>query len=92
MEYLKNLKKPINLISLDCTEGCGNATYVGHLTLNRCIELREKLLDIGAADKNTIFILNHFSHNGKNVVYDEFLKIANENNFEVTYDGMIIEL
>lgn len=92
MEYLKNLKKPINLISIDCTEACGSATYVGHMTLNRCIELREKLLDIGAADNNSIFILNHFSHNGENVVYDEFLKIANENNFEVAYDGMIIEI
>lgn len=92
MEYLKNLKKPIDLISFDCTEACGNSMYFGHLNLNRCIELREKLLDIGAVDNNTTFVLNHFSHNGKNVVYDEFLKIANENNFEVTYDGMIIEI
>lgn len=92
MEYLGKLNKPIDLISLDCTEACGDATYVGHLTLDRCIELRKKLIDIGAADENTKFILNHFSHNGKNVLYDDFVKIAAENNFEVSYDGMIVEI
>lgn len=92
MEYLKNIKKPLDLISLDCTEACNETTYVGHLCLSRCIELKKTLLDIGAADKNTVFILNHFSHNGANVVYDEFVKIAAEHQFEVSYDGMIVEI
>jgi len=92
MEYLKNLKKPIDLISFDCTEACRDAKYVGHLTLDRCIALREKLFDIGAADSKTLFVLNHFSHNGTNVTYDEFVKIAAEYNFEVSYDGMEIEI
>ena len=91
MEYLKTLKKPIDVISLDCTEGCSNTTYVGHLNLDRCVMLRSELYDIGAADDHTIFILNHFSHNGGNIVYDDFVKIAAENNFEVSYDGMVIE-
>ncbi|MBQ4109263.1 MAG: MBL fold metallo-hydrolase [Clostridia bacterium] len=91
MEYLKSLNKPFNLISFDCTEACRNATYVGHLTLDRCIALREKLFEAGAADEKTIFVLNHFSHNGTNVVYDEFVQIAKANKFEVSYDGMEIE-
>lgn len=91
MEYLKKLKKPIDFISLDCTEACNYRTYVGHLTLDRCIELRKTLIDMGAADGNTIFVLNHFSHNGENVVYDEFVKIAAQHNFEVSYDGRIME-
>lgn len=92
MDYLKQYKKPIDLISLDCTEACNNATYVGHLTLDRCIELRKELLNMGVADEKTIFVLNHFSHNGKNVIYDEFVKIAAKHNFEVSYDGMTIEI
>lgn len=92
MEYLKALQSPINLISFDCTEACNTATYVGHLTLERCINLRKALIDIGAADKNTAFVLNHFSHNGKNVVYDEFVKIAAKHGFDVSYDGMEIEI
>ena len=92
MEYLKTLKKPCDLISLDCTEANGSATYVGHLTLNRCIDLRKTLTEIGAADENTLFILNHFSHNGKDVLYDDFVRIAAEHNFDVSYDGMIINI
>ena len=91
MEYLKTIKKPCALISFDCTEACSSTTYEGHLTFERCIKLRETLLDMGVADDKTIFVLNHFSHNGKNVLYDEFVKIAAEKNFEVAYDGMIIE-
>ncbi len=92
MEYLKSLKKPIDLISFDCTEACSDTNYVGHLTLNRCIALRDELIRMGAADENTVFVLNHFSHNGKDVLYDDFKKIASEHNFEVSYDGMIIEV
>lgn len=92
MEYLKTLKKPIDLISLDCTEACNNATYIGHLSLERCIDLRKTLIEIGAADKNTVFVLNHFSHNSKNVLYKDFVKIAAKLDFEVSYDGMVIEI
>ena len=92
MEYLKNMDKTIDLISFDCTSACLDSTYTGHLTFDRCIKLREKLLEIGAADDKTVFVLNHFSHNGKNVVYDDFVKIAAEHDFEVSYDGMVIEV
>lgn len=91
MEFLKTLNKPIDLISFDCTEACRDATYVGHLTFNRCIALRKQLIDMGVADEHTIFVLNHFSHNGTNVMYDEFVKIAEKENFLVSYDGMVIE-
>lgn len=92
MEYLKKMEKPIDLISLDCTEACGDATYVGHLTLSRCVELRKKLLNIGAADENTVFVLNHFSHNGRHVIYEDFVKIAAKYGFDVSYDGRIMEI
>ncbi|MBQ5747012.1 MAG: hypothetical protein IIV81_03630 [Clostridia bacterium] len=92
MGYLKALKKPIDLVSLDCTEAAGDATYVGHLTLKRCAELRRSLIEIGAADEKTVFVLNHFSHNGIDVVYDEFVKIAAKEGFEVSFDGMSIEI
>lgn len=91
MKYLKSLGKPIDVISLDCTEACNHAEYVGHLSLERCVALRKKLIEENIANDDTIFILNHFSHNGENVVYDEFVKIAAEQDFLVTYDGMELE-
>ena len=92
MEYLSKLDKPLDLISLDCTEGASHTTYVGHLNLWRCIDLRKKLIEMGAADEHTVFVLNHFSHNGSDVMYDDFVKLAAEHNFLVSYDGMEIEI
>ena len=62
------------------------------MCLERCIAIRDKLKSVGVADENTVFVLHHFSHNGGNVVYDDFVKIAAENNFLVSYDGMEIEI
>ena len=92
MDYLAKLDKPLDLISLDCTEGASHTEYVGHLNLWRCIDLRQKLIELGAADEHTVFVLNHFSHNGTDVVYDDFVKIAAEYDFVVSYDGMEIEI
>lgn len=91
IECLKSLKKPIDVVSFDCTEACNHTTYVGHLSLERCIALRKKLIDENIAYIDTVFVLNHFSHNGANVVYDDFVKIAAEHSFLVSYDGMELE-
>ena len=91
-EILKKFGKPISLISLDCTEGDKHIEYIGHMNLKRCIALREKLKTVGVADENTIFVLNHFSHNGGNATYDDFVKKAAEHNFLVSYVGMEIEI
>lgn len=90
--YLRTLEKPLDLISLDCTEANGSADYEGHLTLSRCVKLREELVNAGVADAHTKFVLNHFSHNGKNVSYDEFVKLADKFDFAVSYDGMVVEV
>lgn len=92
MECLKNLGKPFNLVSLDCTQANDEIVpYVGHLNLNKCDKLRERFIRDGIADKDTVFVLNHFSHNGADVVYNDFVKIAEKRGFVTSYDGMLIE-
>ncbi len=91
MNALKALGHPLDMISLDCTEACNHAEYIGHMSLERCIAFRDTLKKEGIADENTVFILNHFSHNSKNVLYDDFVEIAKEHDFLVTYDGMVYE-
>lgn len=71
MNTLRRRKKPFDVISLDCTAAFRDITYIGHLNLKRCINVKTQLLNDGIADKNTVFVLNHFSHNG-NAVYDDF--------------------
>lgn len=92
MESLRKVQKPFDVISLDCTQANDPIVpYVGHLNLNKCIALRDEFIKDGIADENTKFVLNHFSHNGSDVVYDDFVKIAGEKGFITAYDGMILE-
>ncbi len=92
MAYLAALSRPLDLVSLDCTEACNHKTYIGHLDFERCIAVRKELIACGAATDKTVFVLNHFSHNGADVVYDDFIKIADEYGFLVSYDGMVIDI
>ena len=62
------------------------------MCLGRNVNCRQKMLDLGMADGDTVFVLNHFSHNGLNVNYDRFREIAEPLHFETSYDGMTVEL
>ena len=92
MDYLKNLQKPIDLITLDCTYGNSKTDCMGHMDLTRCAKLKDELIKIGAASDKTRFVLTHFSHNGDDVVYDEFSILAEEKGFITAYDGMVMEI
>ena len=91
LNCLGNLKKPLVLITLDCTYGNSKTEVTGHMDLGRCAKIKELLVSIGAADENTLFVLTHFSHNGDNVDYDEFKMLASDLGFITAYDGMVIE-
>lgn len=80
--------KKIDIISMDCTNGHLELDYVGHMGIRENIRMREKLLDIGAADEHTLFIANHFSHNGL-LPYEEMKKRLP--GFLVSFDSMTAE-
>lgn len=92
MDYLRTYGKHIDLLSLDCTEANGACTYAGHLTLSRCVELVNNMKYLKIIDNDTRVVLNHFSHNGVSVLYDDFVKLAGKYGYEVSYDGMEIEI
>lgn len=92
-EYLKNRKKPFDFVSLDCTEGNREElNYDHHLCLGWNKKFREQFIKNGIADKDTVFCLNHFSHNGTDSCYDDFSKIAAKDGFLTSYDGMEVEI
>lgn len=92
-EYLESVKPHIDLASLDCTNAnAPEITYRGHMGLIQNKQCRQYLTETGIADTNTVFVLNHFSHNGTNCLYDEFLPIAEKYGFIVSYDSMEIEI
>lgn len=80
--------KKIDLISLDCTNAALEATYIGHMGAKDNLRMRDKLLANGAADEHTIFVANHFSHNGL-APHEELEKLLP--GFIVAYDGLEIE-
>ena len=79
----------VDLISMDCTNGTLDLTYIGHMGISKNIALREKLIENGTADENTVFVANHFSHNGL-ASYEEMLKRLP--GFIVSYDGMTLRI
>ena len=89
-EYFEKVKPHLDLVSLDCTNACLPMTYVGHMSLTENVEVRRRMLEMGIADEKTVFVCNHFSHNGTSVVYDDFVPIAAKEGFLVSYDGMSI--
>lgn len=90
-KYLDENKPKFSLVSVDCTEAMLPAMhYVGHMNLNDNVRIKNKLVELGCADENTIFISNHFSHNGVNVLYEEFSEAAEKEKFITAFDGLEI--
>ena len=83
MEFLTG--KRLDIVSLDCTNAKLNANYVGHMGAIDNLRMRDKLIAAGAADEKTVFVANHFSHNGM-LPHEELEKLMP--GFIVAYDGM----
>lgn len=90
--YFKKQGVHFDMVSLDCTNACLPLTYVGHMGLEENVQVRRRMLDEGYADEMTRFVCNHFSHNGISVVYDDFVSVAGQEGFLVSYDGMTVEI
>ena len=91
-DYLKNSNLLFDMVVMDCTAGTTDISYSSHMGLPRNIVTRDELINFGLANQNTKFVLNHFSHNGGNTVYDDFAPIAEENGFITSYGGLEIEI
>ena len=92
-EYFRDNKLYFNFISFDCTSGNLEVLdYVGHMCIGYIKRCRDKMKQNGYIDEKTVMCLNHFSHNGPDVLYDDMNKIALEEGFIVSYDGMELEI
>lgn len=91
--YLKAAAPKFKLVSLDCTGGNSDEKpeIYSHMYLKSNLRCRELLFSLGLADRETVFLLNHFSHYGSDVNYREFCEIAEPLGFSVSYDGMTVK-
>ena len=86
LEYLRG--KRLDLVSLDCTNGVLVSRWVGHMGADLNRKVKNDLLSIGAADEKTVFVANHFSHNGFPGT-EEIQALLPD--FLIAYDGMEVE-
>ena len=87
-DFLERRHTAVSLISLDCTSGpLENGEEGGHMGIPDAICVKQHLLDIGAANTHTRFVLNHFSHNG-GLLYAELSLLAAREGMEVSWDGL----
>ncbi len=91
-DYLREHPVRFDLVSLDCTftnTTLGEESH--HMGMGDNLIMRDKLIASGCADWKTVFVINHFTHNGPDSDYETFLPIAQKEGFVVTHDGMIVE-
>lgn len=92
-EYLQNKKIRVNLASLDCTEGTRHSAgrHTGHMDLERNFAVRERMLESGIADENTVFVASHICHGGR---MNHFQAVNPEisRGIVIAYDGMELEV
>ncbi len=92
-KYFAEHPMHLDLVSMDCTSAnMPEMTYIGHMILKDNVEIKRRMLEMGCADEKTIFVCNHFSHNGTDVSYDVFQELAAQHGLLTSYDGMEIEL
>ncbi|MEG0997160.1 MAG: hypothetical protein RSH26_09375, partial [Clostridia bacterium] len=77
--------KRFDVVSLDCTmliipEG------TNHMGIEDVVTVRDRMLREGIADKNTAFVITHFSHNGK-LLHHEIEAAVAPYGIHVAYDG-----
>ncbi len=91
--WLRGHHPHFDLVSLDCTGGTLPGWMNGHMSLDTNVRVRDQLRSFGCIEDDTRVFLNHFSHNiGSGLLYDEMAKEAAVYGFEVSYDGLVIEL
>lgn len=79
-----------DLVVIDCTMGPVKPVAV-HGGLQTAIEIRQRMLAEGTAHAGTVFVANHFSHNG-GLLHHEIEAYLADHGILVAYDGMVIEV
>lgn len=80
-----------DMVSIDCTMG-NEFVEKGfrHMGLKNNILVRDRLRELGCIDNSTRLICNHICHHKG--LYDDLSAIVGKEGFELSYDGMTVEL
>lgn len=87
-----------DLVSLDCTGLMLSTRGGGHMCFEENLIMRERMLRDGMAGAHTVFVANHFSHNGAKDpqgriwMYEETSARMKEQGFLMSWDGLTLEI
>lgn len=91
-DYIRDNGCIFDLISLDCTNVDIPISDEGtHMGLENIVRLVERLESFGAVTGKTQKYINHFSHNAA-PIHHKLEKRVSELGFEVSYDGLSVEV
>lgn len=90
-DYLELNKFSFDLVSMDCTSQTSNNKQPNHMGIDENLKLKSELYARRLVKKETIFVANHFSHNGGKT-HEEMVTITSKLGIIIAYDGMEIKI
>jgi phosphoribosyl 1,2-cyclic phosphate phosphodiesterase len=91
-EYLNGLK--FDAAALDTTTGVNPPKppgQSGHMDITAVKGVKDRMIKIGCANGDTVFVMNHFSHNG-GLMHHEFEALGSGLGLIPAYDGYVLEI
>ena len=88
-EFLKDCR--LDLLVIECTEGLRCTEYEGHLDIEACLQVIERLRAQGTLDTSAKIVTTHHSHNG-DATHEQLETALNPHGVLVGFDGMEIEV
>lgn len=82
--------KSIDGAIFDCTFGPIENSR-GHMGFPNVLEVKKRLIEEGITNKDTKYIVTHFSHNC-GMLHEDLVKMAAPHDIIVTYDGLEVEI
>lgn len=76
---------------MDCTGQTNADQMANHMNWSQNIQMKQELMDRKLATEKTIFVANHFSHNGGRT-YQEMADLSSSEMIITAYDGLEIHL
>ena len=91
-DYLVKQGVKINLLSLDCTNCDKVYNYYAHMNMAEGRSIADRFKKKGLLADDVQLYYTHFSHN-PGYIYDDLVEIARDKyGFNVTYDGLVLEV
>ncbi len=89
--FLEKLGIKVDCIALDCTRGVSERRRSGHMCIEECLKIIDRMKKVGFTKPTTQYVVTHFSHNG-GLCHEDLERRFSTDGIAVAYDGMTIEI